>query len=132
MPRLKCTKEGCDYETEDLSDSLALELYKTHREDVHPPPPGASDLPPPPSYEEAQDTKSLPQTVEPLMPQPPTAGAPSAPPHPARMVRQISRKLTRNTATVEQAAPVQEVGEEFSFYFLAGNQLFNSTQNLSY
>ena len=74
MTKLKCTKAGCQFETEDVADFLALELYKTHREDVHPqsssaePSPPFTVLPPPPD-----DLPDLP-------PPPPTAPPPGPDP----------------------------------------------------
>ena len=40
MVKVKCTAANCDYETADVGEALALELYKTHRTDVHPQPGG--------------------------------------------------------------------------------------------
>ena len=80
MTKLKCTKAGCQFETEDVADLLALELYKTHREDVHPqsssaePPPPFTVLPPPPD-----DLPYLPPPP-PTAPPPPPDDLPDLPP----------------------------------------------------
>ena len=40
MVKVKCTATDCNYETAEVGEELALELYKTHRTDVHPQPGG--------------------------------------------------------------------------------------------
>ena len=40
MVKVKCTASDCNYETADVGEALALELYKTHRTDDHPQPGG--------------------------------------------------------------------------------------------
>ena len=43
MVKVKCTAANCDYETVEVGEALALELYKTHRTDVHPQPGGGGN-----------------------------------------------------------------------------------------